>query len=264
MTVNIVENDPLPTFTNSLNTEFTNIISNWQLVEDANYAGHYYIPMKLNYIDEKGIYGYMEINMYIGSDQVGIIEFQNEVVPEVGEWIAGSVSTSLSLEDLLSHEITFKVEGQILDEKDLNQTVDDYGPIYSTTQTLTVADNPEVLAVTTDGYVIGSDAYFFAFFSGQPGEFTNTTITIVTSNNEYTYNVTLTGIGDTIYVNLTETIDGDIDYDTLVSELGEPVTIKFSYCTVTKTGSNTGPGTEVISDPIELVCYTNFYFTVSV
>lgn len=264
MTVNIVENDPLPTFTNSLNTEFTSIISNWQLVEDANYAGHYYIPMKLNYIDEKGIYGYMEINMYIGSDQVGIIEFQNEVVPEVGEWIAGSVSTSLSLEDLLSHEITFKVEGQILDEKDLNQTVDDHGPIYSTTQTLTVADNPEVLAVTTDGYVIGSDAYFFAFFSGQPGEFTNTTITIVTSNNEYTYNVTLTGIGDTIYVNLTETIDGDIDYDTLVSELGEPVTIKFSYCTVTKTGSNTGPGTEVISDPIELVCYTNFYFTVSV
>ena len=264
MTVNIVDNDPLPTFTNSLNTEFTNIISNWQLVEDANYAGHYYIPMKLNYLDEKGIYGYMEINMYIGDDQVGIIEFQNEVVPEVGEWIAGSVSTSLSLEDLLSHQITFKVEGQILDEKDINQTVDDHGLIYSTTQTLTVADNPEVLAVTSDGYVIGSDTYFYAFFSGQPGEFTNTTITIVTAENEYTYNVTLTGIGDTIYVNLTETIDGDIDYDTLVSELGEPVTIKFSYCTVTKTGSNTGPGTEVISDPIELVCYTNFYFTVSV
>ena len=59
LTVNIVENDPLPDFTNSLNTEFTSIISNWQLVEDANYAGHYYIPMKLNYIDEKGIYGYM-------------------------------------------------------------------------------------------------------------------------------------------------------------------------------------------------------------
>ena len=264
LTVNIVENDPLPDFTNSLNTEFTSIISNWQLVEDANYAGHYCIPMKLNYIDEKGIYGYMEINMYIGDDQVGIIEFQNEVVPEVGEWIAGSVSTSLSLEDLLSHEITFKVEGQIMYEKNNNQTVDDHGLIYSTTQTLTVANNPEVLAVTSDGYVIGSDTYFYAFFSGQPGEFTNTTITIVTAENEYTYNVTLTGIGDTIYVNLTETIDGDIDYDTLVSELGEPVTIKFSYCTVTKTGSNTGPGTEVISDPIELVCYTNFYFTVSV
>lgn len=264
LTANVVEDEPLPSFTNSLSTTFNGIASNWQLVEDPNYEDHYFIPMKLDYVDEKGIYGYLEINMYIGDDQVGIIEFQNEVVPPKGDWIAGSVSTSLSLEDLTSHDITFKVEGQLLSEKNPNVTVDDHTTIYSTTQTLTVADNPEVLAVTTDGYVTGSDTYFAAYFSGQPGEFTNTTITIVTTENEYTYNVTLTGIGDTIYVNLTETIDGDIDYDTLVSELGEPVTIKFSYCTVTKTGSNTGPGTEVISDPIELVCYTNFYFTVSV
>lgn len=264
LTVNAAEDEPLPDFTNSLNTEFTGIISNWQLVEDPNYEGYYYIPMKLDYIDEKGIYGYLEINMYIGDDQVGMIEFQNEVVPTVGDWIAGSVSTSLSLEDLTSYDITFKVEGQIMYEKNINETVEEHGLIYSTTQTLSLADSPEVLALTTDGYVVGQDMYFQAYFSGQPGEFTNTIITIETNNYVYTYNVTLTGIGDTIYVNLTETIDGDIDYDTLVSELGEPVTIKFSYCTVTKTGSNTGPGTEVISDPIELVCYTNIYLTVSV
>ena len=264
LTYNVVEDEPLPAFTNSLDTEFNGIVSNWQLVEDPNYAGHYYIPMKLDYVDEKGIYGYLEINMYIGDDQVGMIEFQNEVVPTRGDWIAGSVSSSLSTDDLTGNAITFKVEGQLMDEKNPNVTTDDHTTIYTTTQTLTMANNPEVLAVTTDGYVTGSDTYFAAYFSGQPGEFTNTTITIVTTENEYTYNVTLTGIGDTIYVNLTETIDGDIDYDTLVSELGEPVTIKFSYCTVTKTGSNTGPGTEVISDPIELVCYTNFLFTVSV
>ena len=265
LTHNVVEQEALPAFTNSLNTEFNGIVSNWQLVEDPQYAGHYYVPMKLDYVDEKGIYGYLEINMYNSNNQqVGVVEFQNEVVPEVGQWIAGSLSTSLSVDELTGSAITFKVEGQLMDEKNPNVTTDDHTTIYTTTQTLTMANNPEVLAVTTDGYVTGSDTYFAAYFSGQPGEFTNTTITIVTTENEYTYNVTLTGIGDTIYVNLTETIDGDIDYDTLVSELGEPVTIKFSYCTVTKTGSDTGPGTEVISDPIELVCYTNFLFTVSV
>lgn len=265
LTYNVVEQEALPAFTNSLNTEFNGIVSNWQLVEDPQYAGHYYVPMKLDYVDEKGIYGYLEINMYNSNNQqVGVVEFQNEVVPEVGQWIAGSLSTSLSVDELTGSAITFKVEGQLMDEKNPNVTTDDHTTIYTTTQTLTMANNPEVLAVTTDGYVTGSDTYFAAYFSGQPTEFTNTTITIVTTDNEYTYNVTLTGIGDSIYVNLTETIDGDIDYDTLVSELGEPVTIKFSYCTVTKTGSDTGPGTEVISEPIEMVCYTNFLFTVSV
>ena len=262
LTNNVVEDEPLPAFTNSLTTQFNGIVSNWQLVEDPNYAGHYYVPMKLDYVDEKGIYGYLEINMYIGDDQVGMIEFQNEVVPPEGDWIAGSVSSSLSVDDLTGNAITFKVEGQIMDEKNINVTSDERATVYSTTHTLTMADNPEVLALTTDGYVSAGEVYFQTSFSGQVAEFTNTEIIIVTNDSVYTYPVTLTGIGDSLTITLNNSSEGYMDDEVLMAALSEPVTIKFSYCTVTKTGEE--PGTEVISDPIEMVCYTNFLFTFSV
>ena len=264
LTHELVKDESLPAFANSLNTEFYGLVSSWKLVPDQNYADHYYLPMKLNYIDEKGIYGYMEINMYIDQDVVGHIEFQNEVVPEKGEWISGSVSTELSLSELTSNPITFKVEGQLLSEKDPNVTEDYSYPMCTETHTLSLADEAEVYAVTTDGGVYGGQVSFEAFFAGSTSEFANAQIIIETANHTYTYDVTLTGCGDYITVTLDEPNEGMIDSDVYNEEFGQPVTIKFSYCTITTVNSSDGPSTEVFSDPIVLVCYTNYLFTISV
>ena len=264
LTHELVKDESLPAFANSLNTEFYGLVSSWKLVPDQNYADHYYLPMKLDYIDEKGIYGYMEINMYIDEDVVGHIEFQNEVVPEKGEWISGSVSTELSLSELTSNPITFKVEGQLLSEKDPNVTEDYSYPMRTETHTLSLADEAEVYAVTTDGGIYGGQTSFTAFFAGSTSEFANAQIIIETTNHTYTYDVTLTGCGDYITVTLDEPNEGMIDSEVYHEEFGQPVTIKFSYCTITTVNSGDGPSTEVFSDPIILVCYTNYLFTISV
>ena len=256
----LVESEPLPAFTNSLSTEFNGLVSNWKLVESTTYAGQYYIPMKLDYVDEKGIYGYMEINMYIGDDQVGVIEYANEVVPPEGFWIAGSVSTSLTLEELTSYDITFKVEGQIMDEKNNDIEVEPHETIYQTTQSLSLTTSPEIIAVTADNTIFGVEAYFQTYFSGRPEEFTNTQIIIETENATYTYTVVLTGLGDSLVVDLMEPDAGTMDSVTFDEVFNNPVTIKFSYCTI----NNEDVDNPIISEPYVITCYVDYRFAFSV
>lgn len=264
MTITAIDSEQLPSFTNSLTTSFNGLVSDWKLVEDTTNTGHFFLPLKLDYIDEKKIYGSMEVNMYIGYDLVGHVEYQNEVVKEKGEWINGDISTELSIDDLTGNEIKFVVEGQLMSEKNYNVVEDEHVEFYQESHYLTVSDEDKVFAVTTDGMIFGSEAYFTAFFAGDPNHFSNTEIIIETVSNVYTYNVTLAHSGDMIYVMIADPIEGSIDGETFSSEFSEPVTIKFSYCTVTTTSSDAGPETEVFSDPIVIVCYTNFLFEFSV
>lgn len=263
MTITAVDNDQLPTFTNSLTTNFNGLVSDWKLVQNPSYPEMYYLPIKLDYIDEKRIYGSMEINMHIGSDYIGSIEYQNEVVPVKGDWINGNVSTELSLDDLTTNEIKFVVEGSLMSEKNHNQIEDEHVEFYQESHYLSVATEDKIYALHTDGTVYGTEGYFEVYFNGEGTSFANTQIIIETEGNTYTYDVTLSNTGDYINIMLDSPNESTIDYETFEEQFHKPVTIKFSYCTVTTTSSNTGPETEVFSDPIVIVCYTNFVFNIS-
>lgn len=263
--IEAVTDEAVPTFTNSLTTTFTGIESPYEMVQDSNYTDVFYLPIKLDYHDGKGIYSVFNIYIYDADNSendIGAISFANEVTPEDGDWIWANVSTySGTAADLVDAPITIVVKADIMDEKNSDILVESQRTVYTTSATLTLAEGPEMYSFVTDGEIFdGGNTYFRGYFSGEADSYTQCQLLIETYTGEtLIYSITLQSQDWSIGVSLYGPLDREMfDEDIQDIFVDHTVNISFRYCTVTM--ENEVP---VTSEPITLVCYTNYQFHLS-
>ena len=262
--IEAVTDEAVPTFTNSLTTTFTGIESPYEMVQDGNYSDVFYLPIKLDYHDGKGIYSVFNILIYDAyneDSEIGAISFANEVTPEDGDWIWANVSTySGTAADLVDAPIKIVVKADIMDEKNSDTLVESQRTLYTTSATLTMSDEPEVYSFVTDGVISGGTTYFRGYFSEEASSYTQCELLIETYTGEtLVYSITLQAQDWSIGVSLYGPLDREMfDEDIQDIFIDHTVNISFRYCTVTMV--NDAP---VTSEPITLVCYTNYQFHLS-
>ena len=254
-------------FNNSLHSEFYGVESSFDFFteEEASYR----LPYRLNYIDEAHIYSNFTIdiryseNGSIGVDEAGQISYDEEIAQN--NWTYGYFqsysSSDETITSILDVESYLVVYAYVLDVR-TGETSEDSVELYRQKVTFTRDQEKGLLGLSLYEYVSAGDYTVEArtiAFNGRDTNYTGCVFIMELSDGTvYSYDF---DIGETASIGLTNPNDGTFDEEKFESLAPNGVKITIQYCTLSENPDDP-TGTPIQSDPIELVCYTDYVFTI--
>lgn len=260
------EAQPL-SFENSLHSEFYGFDSSFDFFTEE--AGSYRLPYRLNYIDEAHIYSNFTIDIQysengsIGVDEAGQISFEEEIAQN--NWTYGYFqsysSSDETITSILDVESYLVVYAYVLDMR-TGETSEDSVELYREKVTFTREQEKGLLGLHLYDYVSAGDYTVEArtiAFNGRDTNYTGCVFIMELSDGTvYSYDF---DIGETASIGLTNPNDGTFDEEKFESLAPNGVKITIQYCTLSENPDDP-TGAPIQSDPIELICYTDYVFTI--
>lgn len=260
------EAQPL-SFENSLHSEFYGFDSSFDFFTEE--AGSYRLPYRLNYIDEAHIYSNFTIDIQysengsIGVDEAGQISFEEEIAQN--NWTYGYFqsysSSDETITSILDVESYLVVYAYVLDAR-TGETSEDSVELYREKVTFTRDQEKGLLGLHLYDYVSAGDYTVEArtiAFNGRDANYTGCVFIMELSDGTvYSYDF---DIGETASIGLTNPNDGTFDEEKFESLAPNGVKITIQYCTLSENPDDP-TGAPIQSDPIELICYTDYVFTI--
>ena len=260
------EAQPL-SFNNSLHSEFYGVESSFDFFTEE--AGSYRLPYRLNYIDEAHIYSNFTIDIQysengsIGVDEAGQISFEEEIAQN--NWTYGYFqsysSSDETITSILDVESYLVVYAYVLDVR-TGETSENSVELYREKVTFTRDQEKGLLGLHLYDYVSAGDYTVEArtiAFNGRDTNYTGCVFIMELSDGTvYSYDF---DIGETASIGLTNPNDGTFDEEKFESLAPNGVKITIQYCTLSENPDDP-TGAPIQSDPIQLVCYTDYVFTI--
>lgn len=258
------EAQPL-SFENSLHSEFYGFDSSFDFFTEE--AGSYRLPYRLNYIDEAHIYSNFTIDIQYdetGDVSAGQISYEEEVAKN--NWTYGYFQSYSSSDETISEiigvESYLTVYASVLDVR-TGETSEDLVEIYREKVTFTLDQEVGVLGIslydtiTAGDYAVEMRA---VAFSGRDTNYTDCLFIMELSDGTtYTYDF---GIGESASVVLLNPNNGTFDTEQFEQLAPNGVKITIQYCMLSENPADP-TGEPIKSDPIQLVCYTDYVFSIS-
>ena len=255
------EAQPL-SFENSLHHSFNGFESSFDFFTEEE--GSYKIPFKLDYIDEANVYSNFTIdiqyneNSSVGAGQIDCVE------GEPGhDWTYGYFHSYSSDDSLISEIIdvpSYLVVYAIVRDERTGETSEDPVEIYREQVTFTLDQNKQILGATVDENVTAGmyEMYLSTIaYDGRDSNYDDCQVILEFSDGTiYTYDFML-GENATIYLNSPN--EGNFDEEEFEELASSGVKISIKYCTLSDNPEDPGnPDNMLKSDPITIVCYTDF------
>lgn len=263
-TKTLFEEDQSLSFDNSLHSEFYGFESSFDFFTEE--AGSYRIPYRLNYIDEGHIYSNFTIDIqydetgYVSSGQISYEEIAGN------NWTYGYFQSYSSSDETISEIIGVDsylvVYATVLDLR-TGESSEDPEVLYREKVNFTLDQNTGLLGIGLYDTITAGDYTVemrTVAFGGRETNYTDGVFIMELSDGTtYSYDF---DISSSASISLLNPNDGTFDEEQFESLTPNGVKITIQYCTLSENPSDP-TGERIKSDPIELVCYTDYVFSIA-
>ena len=247
------QSDPF-TFTNTLTSTFTNIVSPFDFTADE-YDQSFMIPLRFEFDDKGQLYEGFDVQIFKGEDSLGSLRFEGDTKTE--SWLYGVfVPDGIDISEVINADDTsIKVFAYI--NSDENPNFDDSvfeDPIYSKDVTFTLGQDHQIYGgwITYEHIMYNMDIGFQLVYSGNPEDFANCELVLesLESGNIYRFTISQLSPGmnyTTIYMDSDVVGDAISESDFQEDFIAHPMKISVTYYT----SDNEGPYTTVLHNSFQ-------------